>query len=259
LLKAVIAVANERNVKAIAASVAFYTFNTAIPFALLGFVLLSYFGQIDLLRQAVELVVGQNSSRFQAVVDRVSEDPAGRGRAILIAAGTLLWSVFRLFQTVDSAFAEVYDEREEASLVTTVLDTLLVLVVVLAGVGGIGIVGALLSFRAEGAAWVPGLLFVLLFVVFLPMYSLFPRVDIPLREALPGTVLAAAGWTVSAALFRIYLNLSANPYGLAGAVLLLLTWLYVGGLLLLLGGVLNAVLGGHVGVDFDWLPGSTEG
>lgn len=262
LLKAVIAVANERNVKTTAASVAFYIFNTAIPFALLGFVLLSYFGQIDLLRQAIELVIGENPRQFQTVVDRVSDDPAGRRRAITIAAGILLWSVFRLFQTVDSAFAEVYDERAEAWLLTTVLDTVLVLAVVIAGVGGIGVVGALLSFRAEGAAWVPyttGFMFVLLLVVFLPMYSLFPRVDTPLGEALPGTVLAAAGWTVSAAFFRIYMSLSANPYGLAGAVLLLLTWLYVGGLLLLLGGVLNAVLGGRVEVDLDWLPGTGEG
>jgi membrane protein len=261
LLKAVIAVANERNVKTTAASVAFYMFNTAIPFALLGFVLLSYFGHIDLLRQAIELVVGDNLRQFQAIVDRVSDDPAGRRRAVVIAAGILVWSAFQLFQTVDSAFAEVYDERAEASLLTTVFNTTLVLAVVISGVGGVGVVGALLSFRAESAAWVPYttvFMFVLLLAVFLPMYSLFPRADTPLGEALPGTVLAAAGWTVSAGFFRVYLNFSANPYGLAGAVLLLLTWLYVGGLLLLLGGVLNAVLGGHVEVDLDWLPGPSE-
>ncbi|MFC5368701.1 YihY/virulence factor BrkB family protein [Salinirubrum litoreum] len=261
LSKSVLAVANERNIKMTAASVAFYTFNTAIPLALLVFVGLSYFGGVGLLDRAVEIVIGGSASRFQAVADRISDDPPGRWRAAAIAAGILLWSAFRMFRAVDSSFAEVYDERKAASLTETLIDTVIVLVAVIVGVLVVGVAGALLSFRAEGAVWVPyttGLLFVVLLVAFLPMYYIFPRVETSVWEALPGAVLAATGWAVSAVFFRLYLSLSPNPYGFAGAVLLLLTWLYVGGLVLLLGVVLNAVLGGHVEVDYEWLPGTDE-
>lgn len=261
LVKAVLAVAHERNVRMTAASVAFYIFNTAIPIALLAFVGLSYFGRVSVLDRAVEIAIGGDTGRFRTIVARVSDNPPGRWRAAGIAGGILLWSAFRMFQAVDSSFAEVYDQREDASLGETAVDTVVVLVAVVVGVVVVGVAGALLSFRTGRAAWVPystGLVFLVLLVAFLPMYYVFPRVETSVRGVIPGAVLAALGWTVSAVFFRIYLSYSPNPYGLAGAVLLLLTWLYVGGLVLLLGIVLNAVLGRHVQVDYDWLPGTEE-
>ena len=55
--------------------------------------------------------------------------------------------------------------------------------------------------------------------------------------------------------FRLYVTLSSSVrlYGVAG-VLLVLSWLYVGDLALLLGAATNAVLGGYVDLDADWLP-----
>jgi hypothetical protein len=51
---------------------------------------------------------------------------------------------------------------------------------------------------------------------------------------------------------------SVQPYGVAGAVLLVLSWLYVGSTTLLLGVVLTAVLAGRVEVDPDRPPGEQE-
>lgn len=260
LLKAVVAVANERNVRVTAASVAFYAFNTVIPLALLAFVAFTVVGGPDVVRRAVALVVGSDPGRVGAVVERVSDDPPGRTRAVVVAVGVLTWSAFRLFQAVYSAIGEVYGTRERASFPEAVLDTLVVLVTVPAAVAVVALAGALVSLRTDAVAWVQGpygtlLLFAVLLVAFFPMYYVFPDVEVSVAEALPGAVLAAAGWTASAVAFRLYLRLSPNPYGLAGAVLLLLSWLYVGGLLLLFGVVLNAVLGRRVTVDDDWLPG----
>jgi membrane protein len=47
---------------------------------------------------------------------------------------------------------------------------------------------------------------------------------------------------------------SVDLYGVVGGLLLLLTWLYVGGLALLLGVVVNAVLAGRVDPDTVWRP-----
>jgi hypothetical protein len=86
-----------------------------------------------------------------------------------------------------------------------------------------------------------------LVVVFLPLYYLFPDVPVSVRAVLPGAVFAAVGWAALAAVFGVYTSTIANTsiYGFLGAVLLVLTWFYVGALLLLVGAALNAVRSGH--------------
>jgi len=61
----------------------------------------------------------------------------------------------------------------------------------------------------------------------------------------PGVIVAAIGWAALQALFQIYVAISSSSEsaGPIGAILLLLTWLYFGGLILLVGGVVNATHG----------------
>ena len=84
-------------------------------------------------------------------------------------------------------------------------------------------------------------------VAFLPLYHLLPGEDVSVREALPGAVLAAVGWTLLQTGFRVYAAGAAGyeTYGVLGGTLLLVTFLYVGAPLLLVGVVLNAVLAGR--------------
>jgi membrane protein len=78
-----------------------------------------------------------------------------------------------------------------------------------------------------------------------------------IRLALPGSLFAATAWTVSGLALRVYASASTSVqlYGVVGAFLLLLSWLYVGGFVLMVGVVLNAVRGGHVDPDERWVPG----
>ena len=75
-------------------------------------------------------------------------------------------------------------------------------------------------------------------------------------DALPGAAFSAVVWTLSALLFRVYAATSDSVelYGVVGAILLVLTWFYLGGLTLLFGAILNAVLAGRVDADEGWLP-----
>ncbi|MFC7176850.1 YhjD/YihY/BrkB family envelope integrity protein [Halosegnis marinus] len=62
------------------------------------------------------------------------------------------------------------------------------------------------------------------------------------------------GWTALQTGFRVYAGIAGSyeAYGVLGAVLLLITFLYFGGLVLLVGVVLNAVLAGRVeAADLD--------
>jgi len=91
-----------------------------------------------------------------------------------------------------------------------------------------------------------GQLFVVLGLIatFLPLYVIFPDANVGLREAAPGTIVAAVGWFALSRTFSLYTGLATGyaVYGALGAVFLVLVWLYIGSIILVFGAVLNAVL-----------------
>jgi membrane protein len=86
-----------------------------------------------------------------------------------------------------------------------------------------------------------------LVVAFYPMYYVFPDLDVSVGDVWPGVVVAALGWVVLEGVFGIYVGFSskAQHYGLLGTLILLVTWLYLGALVLLLGVSVNATLAGR--------------
>ena len=64
-------------------------------------------------------------------------------------------------------------------------------------------------------------------------------------RALPGAVLGGSGWVLATSLFGWYINKFAsynNVYGSIGGMIVLMLWLYVGGIVILLGAELNGAL-----------------
>ena len=257
--RTVLAVAREAQLTLMAASLAYYLFGVLLPLALFVVIGLSVLGGGSL-QWVVEFASGTLLPSGTQVPRAILANTGGQLRAAVIGGAILAWSAFRLFGALDGAFAAVYDTREHTSLVGRVLDSLLVLLTVgiaMAAMVGLGI-GLLLVApdRSVVRVFGPVFLLVTLTAVFLPTFVLLPEVDVPLAQALPGTLFAAAIWTISAAFFRFYATLSESVqlYGIAGGVLLVLTWLYVAGLAVLVGAAINAVLAGHVDPDAEWLP-----
>ncbi|MFC6974330.1 YhjD/YihY/BrkB family envelope integrity protein [Halomicroarcula sp. GCM10025709] len=73
------------------------------------------------------------------------------------------------------------------------------------------------------------------------MYYIFPDADCSFVEVVPGTAFAAVGIAVAQVVFTAFKSGSAGG-NLVASILVLLTWLYVVGLVILLGVVINAVL-----------------
>jgi membrane protein len=98
----------------------------------------------------------------------------------------------------------------------------------------------------------PLALIVGLTVIFLPLCYLFPSADVGLREAVPGAVVAALGWA-SLDVFYTYVQAASQyeAYGVTGGVLLLVTWLYFSGFVLLFGVVINVVVAGRAAEPED--------
>jgi membrane protein len=89
----------------------------------------------------------------------------------------------------------------------------------------------------------------------------FPDSDVTVTEVLPGTVLAAVGLTVFERLFRLYVEFSARSpsQSVVASILVLLTWLYVSGLVILIGAAVNAVLSNRSqDVEIDPVVGDYE-
>lgn len=257
--KAVLAVAREKQITIAAAGLAYYAFNALIPLCVLLVVGLAVFGRVDAALDLLGRATGLDFGPVRPLLSDLLGNTAGRRRAAVLATLILLWSSMRMFQAVSDAFGALYETRKRQSSVRRWVDAGLMLGTVALAFGLLGVVGVSLSFVVDGVAWGVAsllLLCVALVGVFLPMYYRFPGVRIPFREALPGAVFAALAWTASGLGFRLYAATSESVrlYGVLGGVLLLLTWMYVGGLVLLVGAIVNAVLARRVDVDYEWLP-----
>jgi membrane protein len=92
------------------------------------------------------------------------------------------------------------------------------------------------------ARWPIAIAFVMLLLAIL--YYLGPNVQQSFRWVSPGSVVATILWVVVVFGFKLYLSIS-NPgsaYGVFGALVVLLFFLYVTGLIFLIGAELNAVV-----------------
>jgi membrane protein len=86
---------------------------------------------------------------------------------------------------------------------------------------------------------------VALIILALVLYLFTPENYLTWRQALPGAIFFAVGWTTATKLFQLYVARydRYNPTYLAlASIIVLLTWMYLTCLLLLLGGKLNAIL-----------------
>lgn len=103
-----------------------------------------------------------------------------------------------------------------------------------------------LGLAAAGAirvlSW--GLAVALLILIFSTIYYFAPDLEVKRWHWLtPGAAVGILGWVLASLGFRAYLHFFGNfslTYGSLGAVIVLLTWFYISGLMLLLGAELNS-------------------
>ena len=243
----VVDVALDRQVTFLAAAIAYYAFVSLIPALLLLVVVASaVFGEAI----AAELVAATGEfltpAGEEAVADAVSS-AGGRAGASVLGSAVLLWSTLKVFRALDTAFAELYGVKSPPDFVKQLTDAASVVLAVGVGIGVMVGVGAFVA-AADAIPLVEVgsvlSLPVFLAVVFLPMYYLLPQPAIDVREALPGAVFAAGGWTLLQTGFQVYAAGAGQYqlYGVIGGVLLLVTWLYLAAAVVVVGGVVNVVL-----------------
>ncbi|WP_254544886.1 YihY/virulence factor BrkB family protein [Halomarina pelagica] len=251
-VRSVSTLVREKNITHLAAGIAYYAFVSIIPMMLLAVAVASFVGGQALADRVTTMLGEQLTSSGQQIVTETLTNTTGRGGASIVGLIALTWSSLKLFRGLDLAFDEIYTDDIEASLLDQIQHALVVIVGIGIAIALVVAVGIALSVLPVGIPLINvfGLLVlvVVLTIAFLPIYYVLPPVDVSLREVLPGAAIAAVGWVLLQIGFRIY---AANAdryaaYGLIGAVLLFVTWLYFASMVVLLGAAVNAVRSGTI-------------
>jgi membrane protein len=172
---------------------------------------------------------------------------------------TLLWSASGAFDALDKAINRAWkSEKYPSFFISKLIGFGMMAVLTVVVVASLIITAALAAGREAATnliGHVPGeevlwqivnfaTTVAIIYVVFVLMYRLLPRVDVTYRDVWLGALLAAIAWAVVKEVFAYYLGSNfANydaVYGTLGAVVALLTWIFLSSLIILAGAEFTA-------------------
>ena len=247
----------------IAAGIAFYAFFSLFPLVLISVAILSYvYTPEEAITGAISLAslfVPRDMSSF--LESNVRELFKSGNKVGLAGILILLWSGRQLFRAMELSLHRAWDIPLNRNwLVGNLLAMMLVLLntAVVLGVGAISIFLTWARLRVESASlphlmdegwtwadayffshihsWivVPGAVA----LMFLMLYMILPRQQVPVAMAIPGALFASAAWKFSSWLYLTYILRfgSQNPlYGTIWSIVGLLVWLYIQASVFMLG------------------------
>jgi len=248
--------ARDEQVTFLSAAVAYYAFVSIVPLLLLGVAVGTAIGGEVLVDAVVGSVDQFLTDTGQDTVRNALTNARGQASVTAVGLVLLLWSGLKLFRGLDVAFSRVYRVYEVESLPKQVFDAAVVLVTIplaVAAAVGVGFLVPSLGVVAYVNLATVVTLVVSLTLIFLPAYYVFPNVPMTVRRALPGRCSRRPDGRRSPSCSACTPASSGTEvYGLLGAALLLVTWLYVGAIIITLGAVLNAVLSGRTDDDDEY-------
>ena len=257
---------NDDNLVSRAAELGYYFLFALFPTlvsasALLGLVARSAVDVYTRLLAYLALVVPQDA--FKMVLDTFNQTTAhSSGGKITFGLAAAIWSASVGFSAIQDTLNTVYKVKEtrsylkargQAMLVTVLLSVLITLTLccLLLGTFSSHLLRHLVA--QPKLAWMLGVgahLFfdlctaAMLLLLFATIYYYAPDIQHKCwRWLTPGAAIGVAGWFLASLALRLYLhyfNSYSVTYGSLGAVIILLTWFYITGLMLLLGAEINS-------------------
>ena len=213
------------------------------------------------------LVIPQ--SAFKMVLETFNQTTAAAsGGKITFGLAAALWSASVGFSAIQDTLNIVYKVKETrpywkargSAILVTVLLSIIVTLTLATLLGGdflaryaqVHLYNRYLAITAmtlsRGAAWIItcGFLILLFGVIY---YFAPDRKNSKWHWLTPGAAIGIFGWLASSIALRIYLHYFDSysvTYGSLGAVIILLTWFYITGLMLLLGAEVNSEIAAAV-------------
>ncbi len=172
-----------------------------------------------------------------------------------------IWSASAGFSAVIRGLNKAYDENETRGFIKVKLISILFTITIVAIIiinlillvfGGV-IKGVLLKhdyFSLSFITWVWGVLKYIIIIftttfLFALLYRYTPARRLTWKEVIPGAVFTTISWIGVSLGFSYYVNNFNNFsrfYGSIGAVIVLMTWVFLSSIIILLGGEINALI-----------------
>ncbi|MGP1910145.1 YihY/virulence factor BrkB family protein [Metabacillus sp. JX24] len=244
----------------LSAELAYFFLLSLFPFLIFLITLIAFLplSQDDLLNFLAQYAPGESIKLIERTLTEIVAGSSGG----LLSFGILatLWSASNGINAIVRAFNRAYEVEESRSFIVargmaillTIAMVFVILVALLLPVFGkelgvflfsvFGLSDAFLAFW-NMARWLVSA--VILFIVFTALYFFAPNKRLHIKDVFPGAVFATVGWAAVSFAFSYYVSSFGNysaAYGSLGGIIVLMIWFYLSGMIIMLGGELNAVL-----------------
>jgi membrane protein len=250
----------EDNCLGLAAQLAYYFLFALFPFFLFLTALIGFLPIPNLMEQIMNLLVTVVPGNVLQLIQDNVHHLVTEQRGGLLSFGILaaLWSSSSAVTAIIGALNRAYDVKERRPFWkmrgTAILLTLGLALFMLSAL-------VLLMFGPQIGSWIasqiglgsifevtwnilrwPIIVFFLIVAIGL-VYYFAPDVEQKWKWITPGSAFAVILWIIASLGFSFYVNNFGSynkTYGSIGAVIVLLTWMYISGLIILIGGEINA-------------------
>jgi membrane protein len=255
--------AGDDNVGLLGAGVGFYLFLAFVP--LLASVVLTYglVAEPETVARHIETLARTLPQEAAAIIgDQLraitGDRSAGKGIGLLLAIGIALYGASKGAASIVTALNIAYEVKEtrgfvlRTALALAITAGMVAMLLVAAGtVSAVGFVERWLPFSSPIVHLLLQIVSIMLAAAIVSfgiamVYRYAPnRPDAPWRWITPGSAFATLVWLLASFGFSLYVSNFGNynaTYGSLGGVVVFLTWLYLTGYILLMGGELNSEL-----------------
>lgn len=243
-----------------AATLAYYFMLSIFPLLIFMLTLIPYFNlNMDTIYSVMNDYIPQTlGDLFTTTILEVVSEPQGG----LLSFGILaaIWSASNGVNALIRAVNRSYNIEETRNflklrlmsvLLTCGLIIVIVITLLLPVFGNVIIQGLKTYFFVPDETttilnmlrWIIGISFMVLVLMF--VYWIAPNIKIKFKEAIYGAIAATLGWQIISIAFSVYVSNFANysaTYGSLGGVIILMLWFFLTGVILVIGGIINATL-----------------
>ncbi|RBP06133.1 YihY/virulence factor BrkB family protein [Rossellomorea aquimaris] len=248
------------DVTGLAAQIAYYFLLSLFPLLIFIVTLLPYLPveQGDILGLVRDFAPGETMSMIEETLqDVMSNRNSGLLSVSIIAT---IWSASNGMNAIVKSLNRAYDVEETRSFIATrLMSILLTLAMILVFVVALLLpvfgkqIGLLLfsqfGFSEQfltvwnGIRW--AISPIILFIIFVGLYYFAPSKRIKCLSAFPGAIFATLGWVLASLAFSYYVGSFGNysaTYGSIGGIIVLMIWFYLTGIIIMIGGEINALV-----------------
>lgn len=250
----------DADVFGLAAQLAYFFLLSLFPFLLFLVTLLGYL-PIDAI-SFMDFIEAYAPDEISEMINSNLTHLVNNQNGGLLSIGIIgtLWSASNGVNAITKAFNKAYEVDEDRSfivarLIAVILTLAMIVVIIIAlilpvfgrmiGVYIFSLFNLSESFLQFWNMMRMVISTVAFFTVLLVLYKLAPNVRVKLKNVVWGAIFATFSWQLVSLAFSFYVNTLANysaTYGSLGAVIILMIWFYISGIIIITGGVINATL-----------------